>query len=69
VFETAEELIEYLVEGGDEWCRQRPHEDPPSREAAERFVKGAGWVPTAVTRGEKVLRGISCAEPEEEEGL
>jgi hypothetical protein len=48
VFATGEELVEYLVEGGDSWCRSRPDESPPSRSAAEAFVLGAGWVPSGV---------------------
>lgn len=46
VFETPEELIDYLAEGGDAWCRRRPDEKPPSRRAAIAFVMSSGWVPS-----------------------
>jgi len=60
VFATAEELIDYLVEGGDEWDRKRG-EGGCSREAAESFVKGSGWVPSMVSDGCKLYEGIGSA--------
>lgn len=55
-FATPEELIDYLVEGGDAWTRDRQAtgraswDRPPSREAATRFVLGTGWVPSVVVQ-------------------
>jgi hypothetical protein len=60
VFATAEELIEYLVEGGDE--SDRKHGEPGvSREAATRFVKETGWVPSGMMSGGGFKSNIECA--------
>ena len=56
VFETPEELVEYLVEGGDEWDRSRGT-GGRSREAAEAFVKG-GWAPSGVAGPSGIKFGI-----------
>ncbi len=58
-FATPEELIDYLATKGDFWD-QRLGTPPPSREAAERFVK-AGWVPSMVIGGGKIATGIEIA--------
>lgn len=50
VFETPEELVDYLVEHGDYWDQSRGH-GGRSRESAEAFVK-SGWAPSfAITGG------------------
>lgn len=55
VFATAEELIEFLVNEGNKW------DGPISREAAEKFVKGSGWVPSMVIADGKMYKGIESA--------
>ena len=52
-FETRDELVEYLVQNGDFWDQQRRARgytampcDPWSREDAEKFVFGDGWMPS-----------------------
>jgi hypothetical protein len=60
VFATADELIEYLVEGGDETNR-RYGEPGISREAATKFVKGAGWVPSGMMFDGVFKSNIECA--------
>lgn len=60
VFATAEELIDYLAEGGDSWNRKR-NKPPPSREACERFVRDIGWVPSMVTTRGRATVGIESA--------
>lgn len=66
VFETADELIEYLVKNGDEWDQRRAARGDtrslPSREAVEKFVKGCGWVPSGAKIDGKLYRGIAVAE-------
>jgi hypothetical protein len=69
-FATGEELVEYLVEGGDAWTRSRQAKNeatwdkPPSREAAMRFVFGAGWTPTMMSNGKGELKhGVHTCEP------
>lgn len=64
VFATADELIEYLVEGGDYSEHQKPPEErePPSREAVEKFVKGSGWVPSGAKVNGKWLKNIEVAK-------
>ena len=72
-FATQEELIDYLVEHGDFWQQHRWAEgdkfmqpEPPgySREAAEQFVKGAGWAPSMVVvrrpDGVRIAQGIDA---------
>jgi len=63
VFETAEELIDYLVENGDFWDQKRRKEgnsfincDPWSRDQAEKFVKGYGWKPSLMMVNGEVKR-------------
>ena len=73
-FATQAELVDYLVEHGDFWQQKRWKEgdrfmqpEPPgySREAAEAFVMGSGWVPSMiVTRTDDsvtITSGIDCA--------
>jgi hypothetical protein len=56
-FETAEELVDWLVEKGT------AYDDPMSREGAERFVHGSGWVPSAVGFGDGTFAsGMAIAE-------
>ena len=59
-FATREELIEYLVEGGDDWDRARGRRGYP-REAATAFVN-AGWAPSFVVTAAAVLCGIEAAK-------
>jgi len=70
VFATADELIEHLCTVGDtgnQYARARGWEDRlPSREAATRFVKGSGWVPSMVITENAdgtatMLRGVEAA--------
>jgi len=61
VFATAEELIEHLCTVGDLW-KQKSGESPYSREAAEAFVKGAGWVPSGMVCDGVVYSDIECAD-------
>ena len=75
-FATEDELIDYLVNEGDFWQQSRWREgqrdiqpNPPgySREVAEAFVKGSGWVPSMVVEtkpdGSQVIKtGIETAE-------
>jgi hypothetical protein len=56
-FATPEELIDWLVEKGTAW------DDPMSREAAERFVRGSGWLPSMVRFGDGHLaKGMAIEE-------
>ena len=68
-FATPEELVDYLVEHGDFWCQQRPDESPPSREAAEAFVRG-GWAPSMMiahtANGTNLRVGIDACKPTED---
>jgi hypothetical protein len=48
VFATKEELVEYLIEGGDIWDRRRGT-GGYSRKQAEAFVN-SGWAPSAVIK-------------------
>lgn len=63
-FETKEELIAYLVEGGDDWNRK--YSEPGyTQKQAEDFVE-AGWVPSMVmftSPGKKptMVTGIAIA--------
>lgn len=56
VLPTAEAMIEWLVANGDGWDR------PVSREAAEKFVRGSGWVPSTVMVGGTITTGIESAK-------
>ena len=47
VFETKEELVDYLVKYGDSWDQKRGN-GGWSREVASKFV-GVGWAPSLVT--------------------
>ena len=63
-FATTEELIDYLCTRGDFWCQNR-RERPPTREAAEAFVK-SGWVPSMIVVNNKsgkvtIKEGIDAA--------
>jgi hypothetical protein len=69
-FETEDELVNYLIENGDFWDQQRWSEgnrlmqpNPPgyTREQAEAFVKGAGWVPSMTVQNGKITAGIAIA--------
>lgn len=53
VFATREALIDYLVEGGDGWDRQRG-ERGWSRAAAEKFVKDEGSFPSGIIIGGQI---------------
>ncbi len=58
VFSTADELIEWMVENGDGGSGSSV-----SREAAEAFVRGPGWVPSAVGIGTSLKSGVeACAD-------
>lgn len=64
-FATREELVEYLVANGDYWDQQRRKEgnsfmncEPWSREAATKFVFGAGWAPTAIISNGEMMTGV-----------
>jgi hypothetical protein len=64
-FETQDELIDYLVEHGDYWDQKRRKAgdsimncDPWPRDQAEKFVKGAGWAPSMVSDGTKMMSGV-----------
>lgn len=63
-FATKEELIEYLVENGDEWA-QRRGTSPPSRAAVEAFVEG-GWAPSMLVNTERgvIAEGIDAMDPD-----
>lgn len=54
-FATKEELVDYLVAHGDTWDQKRG-DAPWTRENAEAFV-GAGWAPSFVIAGGKVMKG------------
>jgi len=58
-FATAEELVDYLVEGGDLWDRKRGRPGYV-RETAEAFVR-SGWVPSVASSGGEVFLAIECA--------
>ena len=59
VFATPEELVDYLAEGGDEWCRHSGN-PPPSREAATKFVE-SGFAMSMIVANGKMKSGIdSC---------
>jgi hypothetical protein len=45
-FETAGELVDYLVENGDFWDQRRGH-GGWNRDVAEKFV-GIGWAPSGI---------------------
>ncbi len=65
-FATQEELIDYLVENGDFWDQERAKRDGYkfegySRNVAEKFVMGSGWVPSMVMTGGVIKQGIECA--------
>ncbi len=65
VFATPEELIEYLCTTGTTWDQEsiaRGWKDRlPTREEATAFVKGSGWVPSAVLSGGTMYRDIESA--------
>jgi hypothetical protein len=55
VFPTPEALVDHLCAYGDGWSQK-----PPSRQAAEAFVK-SGWVPSMVMVDGRCLSGIDAA--------
>ncbi len=66
-FETADELIEYLVENGDFWDQSRRRAqysgmncDPWKREVAERFVNGPGWAPSFIASSNGLQSGVEA---------
>ena len=63
-FATREELIDHLVEGGDDWDRKRGRPGY-SRESATAFVN-AGWAPSfVVTVSDRMVRGVRGVEAAE----
>lgn len=80
-FKTQSELVEYLVNSGDFWQQKRwaqgdrfMQPEPPgySREAAEAFVFGSGWVPTMAIKvagdgDRRVFSGIDIAAMDQDE--
>lgn len=68
-FSTQQELVDYLVENGDFWDQKRRAEgcasmpcDPWTREQAERFVFGSGYMPSMVVSGGNVLTGAQIMD-------
>jgi hypothetical protein len=59
-FATKEELIDYLVQGGDDWDRKRGR-GGYTRAQATAFVN-SGWVPSMIIQGGVSSVGIECAE-------
>ena len=66
-FETADQLIEYLVANGDFWDQKRRKAgnsfmscEPWLREAAEKFVKGWGWAPSLIISSKGVQTGVEA---------
>lgn len=55
-FATREEVVEYLVAGGDDWDRRRGR-GGYTRSQAEAFVN-AGWAPSFVVSAGQVAAGI-----------
>ena len=58
VFATPEALIDYLAEHGTFWDQRSsfgPARGGWGRENAEAFVRGGGWMPTIVIRGNRML--------------
>lgn len=63
-FATQQELVDYLVEHGDFWDQQRRAEGnscmpcaPWSREQAEKFVFGSGYMPSMIVTNGKIHTG------------
>jgi hypothetical protein len=63
-FATQDELINYLVEHGDFWWQKEhhPYDKPPSRKAAENFVKISGWCPSMSIEDGVLTSGIQQCE-------
>lgn len=59
-FATPNELVEYLIQGGDEWDRKHGRRGY-TRHQAEAFVRD-GWVPSAVIQGGVMYQGIESAD-------
>jgi hypothetical protein len=70
-FATKEELIDYLVANGDFWDQKRRQEqkqgrhismncEPWSRKAAEAFVNGPGWAPSAIMDASGLRSGVEA---------
>jgi hypothetical protein len=66
-FATREELVEYLVANGDYWDQKRRKEgrslmpcEPWTRKQAESFVFGAGWAPSLIVTGGRVMSGVEA---------
>lgn len=66
IFATQKELVEHLVRVGTQVLPEgRPCDPPMSRNAAERFVYGTGWVPSGIV-GEKGVRvGLALMEDDD----
>ena len=60
VFATSNELVDYLAEGGDEWCRRRG-DAPPSYEAALNFVEQGECMSMTMQSG-VIKQGIDSCE-------
>ena len=58
-FATRDELVAYLVAGGDDWDRQRGR-GGYTRAQAEAFVN-AGWAPSAVMVGGQMFNAIESS--------
>jgi hypothetical protein len=72
-FATQQELADYLAVNGDEWdqsCCNDPHScalfgltpGKPGwgKEQAEKFVFGAGWAPSMVITGGRLMSGVEA---------
>ncbi len=59
-FATREELVDYLVEVGDDWDRERG-DRAYTRSEAEAFVS-VGWVPSMIMVNGVLTTGIAVAE-------
>lgn len=70
-FATKEELADYLAENGDYWDQRRRQEgsfmpcEPWGKEAAYKFVFGAGWAPSLVINNGKVMSGVEFTVSDE----
>jgi hypothetical protein len=72
-FASADELIDYLAQHGDEWDQKRciepdwvslwggvPGVSGWGRERAERFVRHVGWAPSMVIADGKIMTGVEA---------
>jgi hypothetical protein len=60
-FETKEELIDYLVEVGDDWSRNRG-QGGYDRQLAEKFVNELRYVPTMISIGGTIYSGLDTID-------